>query len=340
MAGTNGQTPDRLSEQLEKNPFEFDFYRAVRLLQCAHPEFPPIGYSDTPAQDPVRFGQNPSLAFAPSTIESVQRSAAVPVPRMFIHCFGLLGPNGPLPLHLTEYARERQRNAHDNTLTAFLNVLNHRLTSLFFRAWADSQKALDLDRPSQEQRFSIYIGSVLGVGMESLQNQDEVPDWAKLYFAGRLATGSRNAEGLQSILQDFFGLKTEILTMVGRWLDLPADCLCKLGDSPETGSLGLTTIVGTRIWECQLSFRVKFGPMSLADLERMLPDGAAFKRLRDWIRNYAGREYFWDVQLVLKASEVPTPCLGQSGRLGWTTWLKTVPLKADAEDLVIVPTET
>jgi type VI secretion system protein ImpH len=336
MASADGQTTTHLIEQLEKNPFEFDFYRAVRLLQCAHPEFPRVGYSESPLQDPVRFGQNPSLAFAPSTIESVQRSAGNAVPRMFIHYFGLLGPNGPLPLHLTEYARERQRHVRDNTFTAFLNVFNHRLTSLFFRAWADAQKVLDLDRPG-DQRFALYLGSVFGLGMESLQNRDEVPDWAKLYFAGRMSNCSRNAEGLQAILQDFFGLKTEIQTMVGRWLDLPADCVCKLGDSPETGSLGLTAIVGSRFWDCQLTFRIRFGPMDLVDLERLLPVGDAFKRLRDWVRNYVGEEFFWDVQFVLRAAEVPSIALGQSGRLGWTTWLKTAPFKEDAADLILIP---
>jgi len=339
MAGSDGQTPNNLIDRLEANPYEFDFFRAVRLLQSLHPEFPRIGYSSTPSQDPVRFGQNPSLAFAPSTIETVRRGGVVPFPKLFVNCFGLFGPHGPLPLHLTEYARDRQRHSHDQTLTSFLNLFNHRLTSLFFRAWADSQKALDLDRP-EKQTFSLYIGSLLGVGMESLQNRDDVPDWAKLYFAGRLANASRNAEGLQSILQDFFGLQTEIQTMVGRWLDLPADCRCKLGDSPETGSLGLTTIVGSSFWECQLSFRIKFGPMSLADMERMLPDGDSFTRVRDWVRNYVGQEFFWDIQFVLRAEEVPAVSLGQSGRLGWTTWLQTTPFQKDADDLVLIPPNT
>lgn len=338
MAGTNGQTTDHLIQQLEKDPFGFDFFRAVRLLQSARADLPRVGYSETPAQDPIRFGQKPSLAFAPSTIDSVARDASG-LPKMFVNCFGLLGPHGPLPLHLTEYARDRQRNAHDPTFAAFLNLFNHRLLSLFFRAWADSQKALDLDRPDN-QRFSIYIGSLMGVGMDSLQNRDEVPDWAKLYFSGRLAGCSRNAEGLQAILQDFFKLETEIQTMVGKWLDLPADCRCKLGDSPRTGMLGLTAIAGSRFWECQLNFRIKFGPMDLTDLERMLPGGDSFLRLRDWVRNYIGQEFFWDIQLVLRAGEVPAISLGKSGRLGWTTWLKTEAFKKDADDLILIPPQT
>src|SRR5712692_8628360 len=140
MAGTDGQTPDNLIAQLEQRPFAFDFFRAVRLLQSAYPDRPRIGHSLSPAQDPIRFAQNPSLAFAPSTIEALRHSPASPVPRLFVNHFGLLGANGPMPQHFTEYARERQLHASDNTLTAFLNIFHHRLISFFFRAWADSQK--------------------------------------------------------------------------------------------------------------------------------------------------------------------------------------------------------
>jgi type VI secretion system protein ImpH len=45
------------------------------------------------------------------------------------------------------------------------------------------------------------------------------------------------------------------------------------------------------------------------------------------------------VQYVLDKSEVPDTMLGRSGRLGWTTWLKTRPMPKDPDDLVITPHE-
>jgi type VI secretion system protein ImpH len=336
MAGTSGQTPDSLIEQLGKNPYAFDFFQAVRLLQSRFDDRPRIGHSISPAHDPIRFAQSPSLAFPSSTIESVQTGTPSGVPRMFVNFFGLMGPNGPLPVHFTEYARDRERHHADRTISSFINVFNHRLVSFFFRAWAASQKAVDLDRP-KDQNYSVYIGSLFGIGLESLQDRDAVPDWAKLYFAGRLSCQTRNAEGLEAILQEYFEVKTEVQTFRGRWMDLPADSLCELGGSPETGSLGLTSIVGSHVWDCQLNFRLKLGPMTLADYERMLPSGAAFQRLKYWVLNYCGEHFFWDVQLVLRAGEVPDVVLGKSGRLGWTTWMKTKPLPRDADDLILIP---
>ncbi|HYV31332.1 MAG TPA: type VI secretion system baseplate subunit TssG [Candidatus Binatia bacterium] len=334
MAGTGGQTPDSLIDRIASNPFAFDFFQAVRRLQTCFADRPRIGCSLSPAQDPVRFAQSPSLAFPCSTLERLQTGTPSGVPRLFVNFFGLMGPNGPLPIHLTEYARERELHHGDRTMGAFLNLFHHRLLCFLFRAWAASQKAVDLDRP-QEQSYPAYIGSLCGIGLESLQHRDAVPDWSKLYFAGRLACQTRNAEGLESILEEYFNIKTEVQTFQGRWLDLPADSRCKLGDSPETGSLGLTTIAGSHIWDCQLSFRLTLGPMALADYERMLPSGAAFQRLKYWVLNYCAEHFFWDAQLVLRAAEVPDIVLGTSGRLGWTTWLKTKPLTHDAADLIV-----
>ncbi|HSU54891.1 MAG TPA: type VI secretion system baseplate subunit TssG [Candidatus Dormibacteraeota bacterium] len=336
MAGSNGQTPDSLIAQLAAEPQSFDFYTAIRLLQSRFDKKPRIGHSWSPKDDPVRFAQNPNLGFAPSTIEAVVQKTPERPPTIYTRQFGLFGPNGPLPLCLTEYAYERIRHHNDRTFAEFANVFHHRLLSFFFRAWADAHKTVDFDRPT-EQSWSDFVGSLIGLGMESLRARDSVPDRAKLYFAGRLVQQTRNAEGLAAIIQDFFRVHTDVLTFMGRWLVLPKGSACELGDSRATGSLGATIIVGSRFWTAQLHFRLRMGPMKLADYERLLPTGGSFRRLCDWIREYTGEHYSWDAQLVLAKEEVPSIQIGRAGKLGWTTWLKTKPFDHDAEDLVLQP---
>jgi type VI secretion system protein ImpH len=336
MAGTDGKTTDPLIRQLEQEPFGFDFFRAVRLLECHRPDLPRVGRSASPAEDPVRFGQNPSLVFASSTIEAFGPAAPGAAPRFLVRFFGLLGPNAPLPPHLTEYVFERQFHHGDHTIAGFFNLFHHRLISFFYRAWAANQKAVDLDRPA-EQRFASFVGSFLGLGMAGLQNRDAVQDAAKLYFAGRLSSQTRNAEGLEAILREYFDVPAEVQTFVGRWMNLPPDSVCQLGATPETGSLGVNTILGSRFFDCQLNVRLRLGPMRLADYQRLLPRGAAFERLRYWMANYCGDQFFWDAQLALQADEVPETRLGRQGRLGWTTWLKTQPFARPADDLILTP---
>ncbi|HEY5911077.1 MAG TPA: type VI secretion system baseplate subunit TssG [Verrucomicrobiae bacterium] len=336
MANPPGPTPDSVIAKLADKPFAFDFFAAVRRLQSCYPDLPRIGHSWSPAQDPLRFAQSPSLDFAPATLESLQHKVPDRAPVLYSRHFGLLGPNGPLPLCYTEYARERVLHHGDATFAAFCNVFHHRLISFFFRAWADAQKTVDFDRPDG-QHWSEFMASLVGLGMDSLLQRESVPDRAKLYFAGRLAQQTRNAEGLEAIVQEFFGLRTELQTFVRRWLKLPAESVCRLGVSSETGTLGASVILGSRFWTCQLHFRLRLGPLSLAEYERMLPTGSSFRRLRDWVRQYAGEHYSWDVQLVLAKEEVPAIQIGVAGRLGWTTWLKTLPFGRNAEDLILEP---
>ena len=334
MADPAGQQTSDVIERLAAEPFAFDFFRALRLIENRFPKKPRIGKSLSPREDPVRFGQVPSLAFSPSTLAEFHAGDDGHPAKLAVNFLGLFGPNGPIPLHITEYARERQRHAHDPTLTGFLDVFHHRILSLFYRAWAVNQKAVDMDRPN-EARFPAYIGTLFGIGAESLRNGDAVPDNAKLYFSGHLACKTRHAEGLEKIIADFFGTPAKVLTFFGQWLVIPPASQCRLGESPETGTLGSTAIVGSRFWETQLKFRLRLGPMRLNDLYRMLPVGDAFRRLKCWVLNYSGQELFWDAQLVLKAEEVPETRLGSAGLLGWTTWLKSKPFERDADDLVV-----
>jgi type VI secretion system protein ImpH len=335
------ETPARktafdLIEGLIANPTAYNFFRAVRLLEAQHADRPHLGTSLDVREDPVRFGQHPSLGFARSTIESFTPGGEGQSHRLFAHFMGLFGPNGPLPLHLTDYARDREANAKDETLTAFLNVFHHRMMSLFYRAWAVNQKAVDLDR-KEEANFPRYIGSLFGLGIPELRHRDAIPDWAKIYYSGWLASQTRNADGLEAILHDYFEMPVRILTFMGHWLRLPEHSLCRLGESPETGTLGSTAVVGSRVWDCQLKFRVRIGPVTLAQLQRLLPGTDTFVRLKCWVRTYSGDEHLWDLQVVLKKEEIPPIQLGGAGMLGWTTWLKSKPSERDAEDLILDP---
>jgi type VI secretion system protein ImpH len=334
MASADRQKADSLIADLAEKTFDFDFFAAMRLIQCCFPDQPRIGYSWSPAQDPVRFGQSPSLDFAPATLEALRPRRPEGRSWLYSRHFGLFGPNGPLPLCLTEYAHNRLTHHGDAAFSAFCDVFHHRLSSFFFRAWADAQKHIDLDRPD-EQRWTHFVRCLLGLGMESMVERDKVPDRAKLFFAGRLVHQNRNAEGLEAIVQDFFGIRTEVCTFVGRWLKLPPSSLCRLGASAKTGTLGVTLVVGTCFWTCQLHFRLRMGPMPLTDYERLLPLGAAFGRLCDWVRQYAGEHFSWDLNLILEKEEVPRVQLARAGRLGWTTWLITKPFENHAENLVL-----
>jgi type VI secretion system protein ImpH len=74
--------------------------------------------------------------------------------------------------------------------------------------------------------------------------------------------------------------------------------------------------------------------MSMDDYLRLLPDGRSAKVLADWMQTLVGREYDYEVQLVLRAADVPAIRFGADNRLGWTTWIKTKKTTQDRDDLI------
>lgn len=336
MASDHRPTPDPLdlTVALRREPYRFDFLQTMRRLEALHADKPRLGCSLKAADDPVRLGQEPATVFAPATIAALQDGKQGRAPRLLVQFLGLLGPNGPLPLHLTEYARDRLRNDSDPTFARFLDVFNHRMLTLFYRAWAQAQPTNSFDRPATD-RFGVYLGALLGIAMPSFRGRDAMPDLAKLHYAGHLSCQVRHPDGLRSILGGFLKLPVAIREFIGHWLSLPEDCLWRLGASPQTGSLGLTTTVGPRVWDQQYRFRVRIGPLSLRDYERLLPGGDSLVRTIAIVRNYLGDQLIWDLNLVLKQQEVPTIRLGAAGRLGWTTWLTSRPLARDGDDLLL-----
>jgi predicted component of type VI protein secretion system len=164
----------------------------------------------------------------------------------------------------------------DQTLTRFLDIFHNRMTSHFYRAWAINQKSADLDRPDKpeagmRQKFPFYFTSLMGAGMDSTPVDDGISAFSRVYYSGHLSSQSRSAAGLQSILQDYFGVSTRVLPFAGRWLSLPQENQCQMGLSHSTGIMGQSVIVGSRVWDCKLSFRIRMGPMGLADFTRLLP---------------------------------------------------------------------
>ena len=206
-----GNAADALTflDAVSREPYRYDFYQTLRRLECLYADKPLWGTALRPIDEPVRFGQEPELIFSPAPLSALELGRDGAPPRLMVRLFGLLGPNGPLPLHITEYARERLRHAGDPALCRFLDLFHHRFIALFYRAWAQAQPQVNRDRPGQD-RFRVYVGSFVGIAPEALRGRDSVSDLARLFHAGTLIRQVRNAEGLAQIVAEFFGVKARV----------------------------------------------------------------------------------------------------------------------------------
>lgn len=358
MAGAGRQDSHPLIRQLLRAPWGRDFFLALREIERAFPDYPRIGRSLQLSEDPIRFGQFYTLAHSSDSLYPSQNTARPP--KLAVAFTGLTGPDGPMPIRYTEFIRNRllgikdpdaltesERNRlrgnhltgsgddsvapKDSTLADFLDIFHHRMISLFYRAWAAAQKTVDFDR-EEDRCFAEWLASLCGLGLPDLDGMDSVPTWEKLPFTGHLAAQTRHTSGLESILSKVFSAPAEILCLTGHWIQLPELERCRLGESPRTGCVGSSCIVGSKIWDKAMKFTVLLGPLTFSQYESLLPDGECHQRLHDWINFYTRRQFWWRVTLILRKEEVPKIVLGKSGRLGFTTWLATGGFEEDPRD--------
>ncbi|MCK5896428.1 MAG: type VI secretion system baseplate subunit TssG [Cocleimonas sp.] len=314
--------PDTVFEQFPEDIIYYDFFAALHLLEKQHKTR--FGESKTPQDDPILLGQSPHMGFVPTALHDISTLKITGHKRLNIFFFGLFGPNGPLPYHLTEavYAklpRKKRPAAQD-----FFNIFHHRLISLFYRAWANKEPIAQLDREG-EDRFQFYLNSIAGYGLPTLKNRDTFNDYSKAHFAGYLSGKIRHKEGLENIIQQLYGIQSTIIEFVGEWLSIGKEHQCSLKEPCYAPKLGVNTSLGKNSWQSQYKFQIQLGPLSLAEYEAALPNKNKLKLINETIKNYMRDEIQWEIILLLKKSEIPITTIGTYGRLGWTSWLKTKP---------------
>ncbi len=322
---------------VRKEPWSFEFFQLVRILERLSGGRTPVGEFGDPRQEVVRFRSNPALQFPPSQISSLEWDGA-DQPRMSVNFLGLMGHSGVLPLTFSEYINERLR-ARDTTLQSFLDIFNHRVISFFYQAWEKYRFPVRYER-DQKDRVTLYLQDFIGIGTEGLQNRQRVRDEALIFYTGLLSLQPRSAAALKGVLEDFFGVTIEIEQFIGAWYSLPPPDQCEIGnEQPFSSQLGLGAVAGDEMWNVQSRARLVIGPMPLKRYVDFLPGGSANAPLRSILLFFSNREISYEAQLLLKRNEVPRIQLGaldgERPMLSWTTWINNAPFARDPGETVL-----
>lgn len=337
MATEGGRTSNSVADVLFEEPYRFEFFQAVRLLERIGPERHPVGRYSEPASEAVRFRTRVALSFPPSQIHRLAGAGedeSTP-PRMTVAFMGLTGPAGVLPHHYTELLIERTRYK-DTALREFLDLFNHRMISLFYRAWEKYRFPVAYER-GEDDRFTEFLFDIVGMGTRGLRGRQSFPDEILLYYGGLFAERPHSASAMCAMLGDYFGVPARIEQFSGQWLKLEDESLTRLGTA--NAELGITAVAGTRVWDSQSKFELRFGPLTLNEFVAFLPNGQSFKPASELTRIMAGLEFDFDIRLTLKAEEVPGCVLTTKAKrppmLGWTSWLKTGRFEEDDSQVVL-----
>lgn len=362
--GTEGRRKRAsVATRLLEKPYQFDFFQAMRLLEKVAQEdletyagWRSVGQDGPPQRELVQLRVLCARTFPPSEIYAIVKrkrdpehapSEGEPPFAMTTNFMGLFGAQGVMPLHYTQTVLDRVRRK-DYSLRDFLDLFHHRILSLFYKAWEKYRFPIAFERarrlsskPQNLDLFTETLFSLTGMGTDGLRERLLFDDDAFLYYSGHFAHRTRSALGLQQILEDYFSQNVLVQQYTGHWLYLEPAEQSRLPDSVSglggNNRLGEEVVLGHRVWNCETRFRLRFGPLGYREYQRLMPSGDQLGKVAQLTRSYVGNSLDFDIQLVLKNSEVPQCILGDEENacfLGYNMWLRVGEFVHDVEDAV------
>lgn len=302
---------------------QHSLFSILRWVDAKNPHKPLLGRSLRLSDDPVRLCSQPNLSFQGTEISCIEDhpTASVLIIRHFIH--SLLGPNGPLPLRFTEQVLEVSNGENRRD---FLDMFHHRMNCLLYRAWADAEPVIGLDRIQNcKPSFPCRVAAVGGyLHAWETGTDDGLSNHFKLHHAGQFSRPVRSAAELKQFLQTSLGVPCSVLENVRQMLMLEDEDLVSLGKKECCLSKNFT--LGRRVPDVLSGFRVLLGPLTQEEYDQFDTQKTnLIPQIHALIRNWLGLQWNWDIQLQIKSKSARKFRLGQGLRLGFDTWTQSQP---------------
>ncbi|MGZ5787750.1 MAG: type VI secretion system baseplate subunit TssG [Ramlibacter sp.] len=340
-------------ERLFLEPYRFEYCQAVRLLelwlkrQGVREDGLVTGY--------MRFRNSLSLGFPASELAAVEteppeleptagalgaaaRSGTLKYVRPTPTVLGFPSSSGVLPAHYTERLAEHLLYQRDDGPRAFLDTFSNRSLAMFYEAWRKYRLEFKYQLDGRD-RFLPLLLSLGGLGNASLrgrlagEGQGIVRDESLGYFAAALRHRPASAAQLGKLLGEYFGRTVSVEQFIGAWYPVPQAQQTTLGRPDAT--LGIGAMAGARVWQRDLRMRLVVGPLDHEGFTAFLPGGLAARALRSLLSMFTGVTLEYEVEVILRASDVHSVVLGENSRarLGWDAFLVDGPQAQDRRDV-------
>src|SRR5258705_6588882 len=137
----------------------------------------------------------------------------------------------------------------------FFDLFNHRMISVFYRAWENHRFFISYERPAARRDgrdcndFTQYLFDLIGMGTAGLRGRLAMPDIALLRYAGLITQRPHSATALRGILKDYFGVPVVVEQFCGKWFQLDESGLSRLGNGGSQNYLRIGPRSRRSIWE-------------------------------------------------------------------------------------------
>ena len=297
-----GKLVKQASRRLRNGTGAPDFFELVRRIEHGRPDFPRLGKAARPTQENVRFGQTPYLHFPPTEIAEIRQGNGNGEALIMTYFFGLLGVNGPMPLEFTDYVFQRSHNYYDQTWRRFLDIINHRFLTLFYRAWAENEQTVSFDR-ADDDKITDIIRALAGTPSDMFPSDRAFP-YLTANYANHFGRSVKSRSSLEQILHNVLKSDVKVKDYVISSYDIPKGVRCRLG-SRETSVLGKNIQLGRTYMSATREFEIEVGPVSFAESIKWMPGTRGFELINRIVTAYLDRPLDYTLTFIVIGKTVP-----------------------------------
>ncbi|HIV55193.1 MAG TPA: type VI secretion system baseplate subunit TssG [Candidatus Anaerobiospirillum stercoravium] len=313
-----GALLSKLSRRLRQTRGEVDFFALMRLIEALHPKLPRLGSAPSPQQEAVHLGQMPHLNFPERSLYSLEfqepmGQAAGGKLELLVYFLGLCGVNGPLPLELNQYIYQRAFNQGDHTLRCFLDLINHRLLTLFYRAFAHHELPVSFDRADDP------IGHALAALAGALPPERILTPVKAQALSAFLMNPLRSGANLALMLSAFFQHEIKVREFAPSRPKMAPQYQARLGR--QNCSLNRNCQLGRHYFTCTQVITVELTNLSYRAALTFMPGGLGGQELCALLRLYLVKPLQVRLRLGITPDTIPAWSLGRRFKLSRSTFL-------------------
>jgi type VI secretion system protein ImpH len=302
------------------------FFDFVRGLDGKRPGSVLLGTAGTVKEEAIRFHCSTSMGHPNREVERVwweQDSRGRERCHMRIPFFGLNGITSPLPGSYLREMSDDEDEGHRPTVSDFLDIFNHRLISLYYRAWLKYRGHMCLDGDANRG----IVPLILALGGMDGELRGKGPDHANpqalLTAIAPLMRRVKSPSSSESSLRELLGVAVQVVPYDLRQVPVPEDQLLQLGVSSCRLDGEDPPVLGEFVPDYMGRCEVRIGPVPMKLLTRLQPEGDLSIAAHRMLSKSLPSTMEYRLTLLLEEDATPGWALGEdeSSLLGFNLWL-------------------
>ncbi len=302
-----------LLPELFSHATQMNFMRFCELMELSAPNRAPIGSTDSPTNEPVRFRSRARLGFPNREIDAVEYDyddASKP-PSVRTTFLGLYGVDARMPSYFIDEVAQNRDGAE--SLSAFLDLFHHRIATQFYRTWRKYRFPAGFKKGGTDD-VSRCLVSLVGLGIGRAGIEQTVGTRKILSMLGLASQRTRTAEGLAGVLQHAVPDATITVTEFHPvWIQL---------NQFEPTALGENCVLGRGFYDRGNCARVVITPTTPESVLGLTPGREVHAEIMALLRFYLGYESNAHLEMHVAPDLMPKAELSSDQMsLGYTTQL-------------------